>query len=247
MRKKNNLPKERHATFAELTARQKVQYIWDYYKLPIFAMIFILFFTVSLLHHYHDKKEVLVHLGAVNILTGETLTQELTEGFVSYCGADPSSCEVLYYTGLYLTTDEASEYYAYNYASQIKILSAIDSEQLDMVLMNQEAFDAFAQNGYLMDLSALEGLPAAINQVVNKEIVEDNAKELVYDSSAAYHSTIREYPMGIDTASFPCFAKAQFSEPVYLGIIANTPRSDAVKKYLEYLLLPSENGSTLKS
>ena len=39
MRKKNNLPKERHATFAELTARQKVQYIWDYYKLPIFAVM----------------------------------------------------------------------------------------------------------------------------------------------------------------------------------------------------------------
>ncbi|MBR2259489.1 MAG: hypothetical protein IJ899_19575 [Blautia sp.] len=235
MRKKRPAVAERHTSWSDLSLPQKAQYIWDYYKLPIFAGLFAAFFILSLLFHHLGKKEAVLHLGAVNIVTGETLTEKLTDGFLSYCNGSPDQQEVLYYTGLYLTTDESSEYYAYNYASQVKILAAIDDERLDVVLMNQEAFDAFAQNGYLYDLSKLDGLSEQCRLAVNKEIVEDNAKEVVYDSSVAYQSTVLEYPMGIDAGCFPCFAEAGFSEPVYLGVIANTQRLDTVKQFLTYL------------
>ena len=107
---------------------------------------------------------------------------------------------------------------------------------LSILLCMAVTFDAFAQNGYLYDLSLIETLPENCLLVTNTEILEDNAKEINFDSSVTYHSIDAEYPMGIDTECFPCFAQAGFSEPVILGIISNTPRLNHAVEYLEFLL-----------
>jgi hypothetical protein len=108
------------------------------------------------------------------------------------------------------------------------------------VILNKEAFDAFAQNGYLWNLEEfLKGTelyekvkPCLVN---NLEILEDNAKDVSYDSSIAYESTTTEYPMGIDLSKVPLIADAGFEDTVYLAVIANTPRSETVLDYLQYL------------
>ena len=66
------------------------------------------------------------------------------------------------------SSDENSEYHPYTYATKMRILGAIDAEQLDLVLMDREAFDAFSQNGYLTDLQALlseEALPEGMSSM----------------------------------------------------------------------------------
>lgn len=115
-----------------------------------------------------------------------------------------------------------------------------------MVLMNQEAFDAFSQNGYLYNLEMflLQTDPALYetvksNLVSNLFILEDNSIERQLDASLPYQAITEEHYYGIDLSDTKLIQNAGFEEPVYLGIIANSPRTDTVIAYLNYLLSPT--------
>ena len=128
---------------------------------------------------------------------------------------------------------------SYMYASQVKILAAINNRQLDTVIMNREAFDAFSQNGILLNVESF-CTEYALTQlepywVDNIEILSDNATEVMADPTAAYHSETTTYPMGIDITSFPIIEKAGFPDHVYLGIIANTEHADNAASFVSYL------------
>ena len=128
---------------------------------------------------------------------------------------------MLLYRNLYLTDDPSSEVYTYVQASQMKILGTIEAREMDIVFMDKEAFDAFAQNGFLYDLDALleEGREehpelrqkTAAHLVRNMEIREDNAKEVALDPSVEYQSVTVEYEMGIDLLSSPFFRDSGFT------------------------------------
>ena len=120
--------------------------------------------------------------------------------------------KVRLYKGLYLTDNENNPNHEYTYASRMKILGAIDSESLDVVFMNKEAFDAFSQNGYLCDLEKLlqQKNPGLYKEVspflqTNTKILNDNSVDIYLDPSVTYSAETKEYPMGLD-----------ISESVYL-------------------------------
>ncbi len=225
-----------------LKGKTKLQYIWDYYKLPLALPGILLYILAYNLYSRLTDKESVLSTALVNVNAGETLTEGLCDGFPASMNLNPSKCRVELYTGLYLTDDELNEYHQYTYASRMKILAMIDGELLDVVLMNKEAFDAFSQNGYLCDLEELltrtdSGLYDAIQQDLadNIVILEDNQDELLFDASASYHAVTEEHRYGIDLSQTSLVGSAGFNEPVYFGLIANSPHTDIAVEYLKYL------------
>lgn len=225
-----------------LKGRTRLQYIWDYYKLPLAILGILLYIFSHILYNHLTYKESILYAALVNVNAGEILTKGLSRDFLNYMNLDLSKNKLELYSGLYLTDNELSEHHQYTYASRMKILAMIDGELLDVVLMNREAFDAFSQNGYLYDLSELisqadSGLYDIIQPdlVVNIIILEDNQDELLSDKSALYHAVTEEHNYGIDLSRTKLIESAGFGEPVYLGIVANSPRTDSALEYLKYL------------
>ena len=72
-------------------------------------------------------------------------------------------------------------------------------------------------------------------------ILEDNADDLALDDSVEYTAVTREALYGLDLSDTPLIRQAGFEDPVYLGIIANSPRLDAVMEYLRYLTAGEES------
>ena len=125
----------------------------------------------------------------------------------------------------------------------MKILASIDGKQLDVVLMNKEAFDAFSQNGYLCDLEELLSSEDVDlynrlkpHLVTNTVILEDNSTDLQLDPSITYQAVTEEHPFGLDLSQTSMISDAGFSDIVYLGIIANSPRTEEAIDYVRYLL-----------
>ncbi|MDE5825464.1 MAG: hypothetical protein K2H91_12380 [Lachnospiraceae bacterium] len=225
-----------------LNGKSKIQYIWDYYKLPLALFGILLYILVYVSYNHFTHKDTILYAALVNVNAGEDLTEGLSDDFVEYLNLDPSKNRLELYTGLYLTDDEQNAYFQYAYASRMKILAAIDGEVLDIVLMNQEAFDAFSQNGYLYDLEDFllqtdSVLYDTIKQdfAENITILEDNSIEVQLDSSVTYHAITEEHYYGIDLSHTDLIRNAGFKEPVYLGILANSPRRDSAVSYLRYL------------
>ena len=219
-----------------------LQYLWDYYKLPLAAAAIALYIALYAVFGHFTHKDTALYAALVNVAVGETLTEELSSRFLTAQNLNTNANTFRLYSGLYLTDDENSIYHEYTYASRLKILASIDAEQLDVALMDKEAFDAFSQNGYLSDIDELlaEEVPALHQQlapyfVTNTVILEDNSEDLLLDSSAVYHAETEDYPMGLDLSASPLIQKGGFQETVYLGIIKNSPRMHTVFDYLEYL------------
>lgn len=221
---------------------QKIQYIWDYYKLPL-AMLCIVVYIIGYSFYGHfTHKDVVLYSALVNVSASESLTAQLNTGFLDYLKEDTSKKTLQLYTGLYLTDDSSNPYHEYTYASRMKILAAINSEQMDVVLMNREAFDAFSQNGYLCDLKKLfSATDAALYQkikpylVMNTVILEDNSIELQLDSSISYQAVTEELPVGLDISHATLISEAQFDDTIYLGIIQNSTNKNIATNYIEYL------------
>lgn len=223
-----------------LTGKQRVRYLWDYYKLP-FVIVFIILYIIGFITYRHlTHKDTILYTGLINFAPNEETLQKLSEDFLTYENRNTAKEDFKLYSGWYLTTDKDSQYYEYTYASQMKILASIDDEQLDIVLMDRESFDAFSQNGYLYNLEDLlkdsdlydQLNPHLVNNIV---FLEDNAKDINFDASIEFESVHEEYPMGLDLSECSMFADTTYSDTIYLGVIANTPRTEEVLHYLKYL------------
>ena len=232
----------RDENFRSQHGGKKIQYIWDYYKLPLAILCIALYIIGYVLYGQLTHKDTVLYTALVNVNAGTDLTRGLGNDFLDYLDLDPSKNKLELYTGLYLTDDETNEYHEYTYASRMKIQAAIDGELMDVVLMNREAFDAFSQSGYLYDLEALldeedPGLYDLLSSDLVKNIVilEDNSMDMLFDTSLTYSAETKEACYGIDLSHTVLISQAGFDEPVYLGIIANSPRIDTVLDYLRYL------------
>lgn len=222
---------------------QKIRYIWDYYKLPIVVLCILLYILDYSLYGHFTHKEKILYTALVNVSASDSLTEQLSTGFLDSLDQDTSKTTMQLYIGLYLTDDETNPYHEYTYASRMKILASIDGKQLDVVLMNKEAFDAFSQNGYLCDLEELLSSEDVDlynrlkpHLVTNTVILEDNSTDLQLDPSITYQAVTEEHPFGLDLSQTSMISDAGFSDIVYLGIIANSPRTEEAIDYVRYLL-----------
>lgn len=227
-----------------LHGKKKIQHLLTYYKFPLTLLCLIVYFTGRMIYGHLTCKDTLLYTALVNVNAGETLTQQLGGDFITYLNAEESDYELQLYTGLYLTDNVFSEWHEYNYASRMKILATIEGKMMDVVLMNREAFDAFSQSGYLLDLNDfLSSQDMDLYQVLkpalvaNIVILEDNTDDMVLDAALPYKAITEEHYFGLDLSETSYIRQAGFDDTVYLGIIANTPRGNTVIKYLEYLTL----------
>ena len=225
-----------------LHGRKKIGHILNYYKFALLILGIFLYFIGYNIYRYITHKDVVLYTALVNVVAGDDLLGQLGDGFTVHLSLDDGKHETKLYTQLYLTDDELNGYHEYTYASRMKILAAIEGKSMDVVLMNQEAFDAFSQNGYLYDLEGLllenasdlyENLKSEL--VLNMVILEDNADDLVLDDSIPYTAVTEEGLFGLDLSGAALIRQAGFEDTIYLGIIANSPRVDTVMEYLRYL------------
>lgn len=227
--------------FRKMSPADKVDYIWTYYKLPITLGLVALFLLYSTVYRQVTKKEAVLYSALINVTVGEDLDVQLNEGFVASIGASPQKAEVSLYRGMYLSNDPSPENHQYGYASKLKLMAAIEAKQLDVVLMNREAYDIFSQKGYLLDLGELLAAEGPLYQtlasqlITNTVILEDNAIEYSLNEASRYEAVTEEAANALDVSASPIFQAAGFSDPVYLGVVGNSPRIPAVLQYIAYL------------
>ena len=227
--------------FGRMTLRQKLDYIWTYYKIPIVAIAATLFFIVSYGGHLLTQKKALLYLGMANVAAGDDLFTALDAGFVTAQGQNPRRTEVYLYRDLYLSNNASTQNHEYAYASRLKVLATITDKKLDMVLMNREAYDLLSGQGYLLPLPDLLAQDAALAAALtprlceNTVILSDNSIELQLNEADEYIAETEQAVNALDVSDLPLFAQAGFAGDVYLGVIGNTPREETVLAYLNWL------------
>ncbi len=222
----------------------KIRYLFDYYKFPLVLIGIVIYIIIWSVGRNASRQDYGLYVGLVNVVASDDLAAQLEKGLSAQAareGETASPSAVFLYRNLFLTTNTQSEYHQYTYATRMKILGAINAEQMDLVLMDREAFDAFSQNGYLADLAILlseqEG-EADLTPMLAKNIFieEDNSTDMLLGTADQYEAVTREGMYGLDLSRASALIEAAgFSGTVYLGIVENSPRKAEAVRYLRYL------------
>lgn len=194
-------------TLRSLRGRKRLEQIWTYYKLPIFLVLLAIYAVCYIGYRQATRKNEVLYLAMVNVSAGQQLTEQLTQGFLDQQGLTQKD-DVYLYNGL-LLSEEADQQYVY--ASRMKIMGALAADQLDVVLMDAEARDAFLEEGYLADLRTLDpGL----------------ADQPGLDGSGLW----------LNVSDAPMIQAAGFPDKVYLGVIIQAPHPEETAAFIRYLL-----------
>ena len=209
--------------YRELPFRQKLTHIWLYYKWPILLSLTALVVLGSVIYRITHKKEPVLYLAMI------------------YAGFDAEKQELLVYRDLYLAEETDVTTHRSAYATRIKLMASVEQKQLDLILMSRESYDVLSSQGYLLPVEELlteapelsEALTPLITE--NDVTIEDNSIE--YQLREAEELVIVTESVGnalrLDTLSL---FSGQFQDPLYLGVVANTPRRSLCLDYLRYLL-----------
>ena len=193
---------ENREALARMTLPQRLDHIFEYYKFPLVLILIAVVALGSILYYRITYKNTLLCVAYANIAVGDTMNSALGEGFLRSIGADPGKNEVRVYSGLYLSQDASVQNHQYSYASRLKIMAAMTSRQLDIMLMNREAYDIMSAGGYLLPLeelitrdSALAGRIAG-KLTENTVILDDNDIEHKLDESIPQKIRVRNGERG---------------------------------------------------
>ena len=245
------LPREeeaaRKAAYKKMRPAEKLDYIVSYYKGQLILICLALFILVWIIVHFAMKKEPVLYLGLLNLSVSDETVELLTKEFLEEQGYNPGKYEVVFYPALYISEDPAAQNHEYAYASQLKLMASLNAKTMDLMIMNREAYDILSAGGYLMPLEGflkgeLSGRTAG-RLVSNTVILSDNDIEHRLDESIPYRAETEEVANAILISAFPRFARAEFSGDVYLGVIGNSERTEAVLQYIDYLTSPSQDGA----
>lgn len=221
-------------SFRQMNLAEKADYLYEYYKLPILLVLIAILVTGNVLHRELTRKEPVLYLALANVEVGMEMEHVLTGDFLIKEGIDPKKNEVLVFSDLYLSDSPSTENHEYAYTSKLKLLASVDARQMDVVLMNEEAYNLLSGNDYLLDLSEVspDGLPPFTE---NEVVLEDNSIDVTLNTTSELHYVTETHTNGMDLSRVPKIRDAGFSDTVYAGILANSPRVDAALSYLRYL------------
>ena len=228
--------------FRAMSLPQKLEYVFAYYKLPLVLVFIAAVALGSVLNYQLTHKEPVLYVAYCNVGLPEEQDQELFDGFLASMGANPKTQESYRYYNLYLSEAEESVDHQYSYASRLKTLAAVDAEELDVVFMNQGAYDLLSASGFLVDLQKTcvgdLALPAGAGKRIetNTVVLSDNSVEVELGEADQYVADTVEAANALSLDDLPLMAGYPEDEEFYLGIIANTPRLETSVAYLAYVL-----------
>ncbi len=230
------------AAFRSMSPAEKLDHVFTYYKWPILLGLIALIILGSVVHRQLTKRVPELYLGLTNVSVGEDLESALTEGFLTFSGANPAKREVYLYRDLYLSDDASTEDHQYAYASRMKLMGAVSARKMDLVLMNRESWDLLSRSGYLAELSSsfFSDCPELYDSLFpilseNEVVLSDNSIEYQLGEADSLELETEIIQNAINVSTLPVFARAGFPDAVYLGVIANSPRETACIRYMEYL------------
>ena len=224
--------------FAAMSPRKKAEHIWEYYRAHIFLAVIILAILVSSFRSVAARKDPVLYMALTNVTVSEALETGLTDDFLTSRKYNTKKQEIYLHKDLYISGNPSAENAEYAYTSGLKIMAIIESETMDLVLMNQEAYDLCSSSGYLLDLTELidpEDPRFSPYLTENLVILEDNSMEVSLGEAEEYTAVTETVLNALEVTGLPLFENAGFSGQVYLGIAANSPRLDACADYLLFL------------
>ena len=202
-----------------LHGREKIEYIWTYYKLWIIGVTAFLAITIFLIVRISAKKDYWLYGIYVNTTVDAGTDSALWKDFTRYADLDLKQKKVEFGDEFYFdflkNQAKGNDYYN-------AFVALSDSGVLDFVTMAPDSLAALAQSGRLMDLRAEQA----------QALYTRYADRLIW-----FQGQEGPVPVGVDLSDSLLVTKYRvYSEGCALGVSAKTKNLDVIALFLEFVL-----------
>ena len=215
--------KEEGAKLKDMTFGEKLEYIWEYYKVHIIITALVIFFTVSIIKVVYNniKYEEIFHCAVVNSIMSGSEEDYIREGFGEYLEIDEEHDLLTFDSSYMFLWDEIS----YNtsdvtYTSRMKVAAALGARTIDVFVADTTYIESGAPETQFHDLS--EVLPADLYAVVEPNIIYAEDENGV------------SRPFAINISGTHLDKEVFYQEPPCLAIVSNTQHLDAAIEFVKY-------------
>lgn len=242
--------KEERAALKHGTLKEKLSYLWEYYRWSAAAVILAAAALISLAHHFITRRNPAFYVAMINA-TDMAPKESAEQGFTAYSGIDASRSEIIYDTSMIIDfhsmTGEA-------YTSMEKFMLLLTSAQLDAVVADPSVIQSYAQNKafynlsdfltpeqtaayepyfYYVDYAAFDAIDAA-RQAHDDTFVPE------FSDPRRPEDMEQPVPVGIYVTDCPAltgrFRFFSQNPELVLSVAVNTKRPEIASKYIDYLM-----------
>lgn len=206
-----------------MSGRDRVWYIWAYYKFHILAVVVAVGLICSVGSAFYNSsfKTVLYCIYVNSRGTEAVNAAPLEEGFAGHLGLGKK--ELITTEVAFISFDDSAT--DYSYASMAKITALVASQELDILIGDEESIRHYASVNGFTDLAA----------ELSPDVLDLAADRLFY----AEGEDGRTYPCAIDLSGTAFAAGSNLAqEPPLLGIIANSGHKDTAEALIRYIFAP---------
>lgn len=204
-----------------LSIKQKIEYVWDYYKWHIIIPIFIISMIVSTVQNAVNYKEPLLKIIMINSygVAEDNENQGFEEFFEKY-GYESFDGAVQIKKDISLSQEGELNYE--DYQNYEVLISLLVGQECQIVLGTGEKSLDFLNQGFLADLS----------MILSKDILERYEKQLLY-----FEDEGKKYPCAVILSKNQWLAKNNYYDgECYIGILNQENISEVVIEFTEFLL-----------
>lgn len=138
-----------------MSARKKLAYFWEYYKIHTLAAIAIIAIVFSLVKQFVTNKDIGLYAVLVDAITTDSnfgLNEIWSEEFKEYTQIDPDKYEVSIDTSISISENADVQYSLVN---QQKLFAMLTAGSISAFIADTETFETYAQNDTFYDIEPL--------------------------------------------------------------------------------------------
>lgn len=239
--------KKEHAKIKERPKEERWQYFLDYYKWHAVALLLAIAILIQGVVSIVNRKEIVFSGILLNCVISID-DDDFLQGFYDYAGIDAKNQEAAFYTDIILTDKNTKN----DINSFQRIMAGVATKDTDFVVGQSENFrlcayntsrilidlreffdaetlERFSDRLYYVDGAVIEKIAVPVGELVDTSIVMPNPTK---------PETMEDpIPVGIDVSDRKDFQSAYYfpDTTLYLGVVANTPRTELTKQFIAYL------------
>ncbi|MBO4337132.1 MAG: hypothetical protein J5842_03575 [Lachnospiraceae bacterium] len=223
-------------SFKDLSTKKKLEYIWDYYKIPIILGIIFIYAIISFVHGRLTAKDTVFRLVMVDSNVTAFIEESFLDGFAETLpDFDPDKEEMKLDANYDLSESGFGVY-----TIEQKLLAEYNVGSIDGTIAPKEEITELAESQAFADLK--EALPEDLMEMINARDLEILYNK--YEDPAT--GEIHEYPFVVNISSSPCISSgfkeatgdtySYYDKDCYYAICPNAENLENSIAFLKFLL-----------
>ncbi len=222
--------------FKDMSAKQKLSYIWYYYKVPIVLLFVLMFIVTDFIHGRLTAKPTVFRLAMIGSNATELMEDTLMDGFYHYCpGFDPDKEQMILDAGFDLNDPGIGAYTA-----GTKLLAEYGAGNIDATIADKADITFLAESQAFADLTEI--LPEDLMTEIRSSSTEILYNK--YEDPAT--GEVHEYPFAVNISGSRAIKqgftestgenKSYYNEDCYCAISPNSDNPENSIEFLRYLI-----------